>query len=293
MYIRSKRIKGHTYFYLVKSERHGKKVTQKFIRYLGKTGGARLSPLVEEARKYKSAEKFVKTQGQPLYHGTKNNIDKFDLSKVGSGEGTDVFGNNANIFGDGVYLTDNKDIADFYAHQVAKKQFIKSYTHTGILGSPEPVFAKNADKLAAKNKRVIEAYLQGEVLDAKTFRVDEQIKDILVDSFAEATGIKGKAYAKKFVDDTVTYYRANVGKIHKNRGEFMYVIDRVLGTSRSGLNKINDHLKTRGYAAIRYPSDPSFEGRTSNNYFVFDISKLQTKSQLTDFYNQVRQKMAG
>src|SRR4029453_13085082 len=38
MYVRRKRIKGHTYYYLVKSERRGKKVVQKFIRYLGKVG---------------------------------------------------------------------------------------------------------------------------------------------------------------------------------------------------------------------------------------------------------------
>jgi predicted kinase len=38
VYIRSKRIKGHTYYYLVKCERQGKKVTQKFIGYLGKAG---------------------------------------------------------------------------------------------------------------------------------------------------------------------------------------------------------------------------------------------------------------
>ena len=76
MYIRAKRIKGHTYFYLVKSERHGKKVKQIYIGYLGKTGGLRqgsqtggnssrertptgLEALAVEARRYKSARKFV------------------------------------------------------------------------------------------------------------------------------------------------------------------------------------------------------------------------------------------
>ena len=60
MYVRSKRIKGYAYFYLVKSERHGKKVTQKFIRYLGKAGGMNLPSLAKEARKFGRAEEFVR-----------------------------------------------------------------------------------------------------------------------------------------------------------------------------------------------------------------------------------------
>lgn len=77
MYIRSKRIKGHAYYYLVRSERCGKKVTQKFIRYLGKGEGAKRAglaegaaqkgrpkeraTLAEEARKYKSVEEFIRS----------------------------------------------------------------------------------------------------------------------------------------------------------------------------------------------------------------------------------------
>ena len=38
LYIRSKLIRGHTYYYLVRGERHGKKVRQKVVQYLG--GGA-------------------------------------------------------------------------------------------------------------------------------------------------------------------------------------------------------------------------------------------------------------
>jgi hypothetical protein len=38
--------------------------------------------LVQEARKYKSAEEFVKAQGEPLYHRSQNKFDKFDMSKV-------------------------------------------------------------------------------------------------------------------------------------------------------------------------------------------------------------------
>ena len=98
MFIRSKVIKGHTYYYLVRGERHGKKVRQKVVQYLG--GGAlkaerfsgdvrqkviehlakessadvardtvtrtaipkELEPLAEEARKFDTAEELLKAR---------------------------------------------------------------------------------------------------------------------------------------------------------------------------------------------------------------------------------------
>ena len=39
MYVRKKVIKGHTYYYLVRGERHGKKVKQKVVQYLGAAAG--------------------------------------------------------------------------------------------------------------------------------------------------------------------------------------------------------------------------------------------------------------
>lgn len=42
------------------------------------------SPLVAEARKYKTAEEFVKAKGNPVYHGTLAEFDNFDAGKAGS-----------------------------------------------------------------------------------------------------------------------------------------------------------------------------------------------------------------
>jgi len=36
-FVRTKKIKGHNYYYLVKSVRKGDKVTQKVVQYLGTT----------------------------------------------------------------------------------------------------------------------------------------------------------------------------------------------------------------------------------------------------------------
>ncbi len=83
-------------------------------------------PLAQEAQKYKSAEEFVKAQGKPVYHGTPNQFDRFEMSKVGERGRTE---------GRGFYFTDKKDIAE------------KAYTSIPGGGGASP------------NGRVIEAYL--------------------------------------------------------------------------------------------------------------------------------------
>ncbi len=85
-----------------------------------------LQPLAQEATKYKSAEEFVKAQGKPVYHGTPNQFDRFEMSKVGERGRTE---------GRGFYFTDKKDIAE------------KAYTSIPGGGGTTP------------NGRVIEAYL--------------------------------------------------------------------------------------------------------------------------------------
>ena len=51
---------------------------------LKKKPNAELSGSVEEAKKYKSADEFMKAQGEPLYHGTNAKFDEFDTKKIGS-----------------------------------------------------------------------------------------------------------------------------------------------------------------------------------------------------------------
>jgi len=55
------------------------------------------SPLIQEAKKYKTADEFVEAQGMPLFHGTSK---KFDITKSKPGE--------RGMFGKGVYFADNR-----------------------------------------------------------------------------------------------------------------------------------------------------------------------------------------
>lgn len=69
-----------------------------------------LEPLAEEARKYKSAEEFVKAKTD-LFHGSiGGDFKSFDPSKFSTGTGSDYFGK-------GAYLTDNLEAAKDYAYK--------------------------------------------------------------------------------------------------------------------------------------------------------------------------------
>lgn len=70
-----------------------------------------LEPLAAEARKYASAEEFVKAQGEPLYHGT-SDIAAEDISK----NGFDLKSEGMNA-GNGVSLTDDKEIANIFGEE--------------------------------------------------------------------------------------------------------------------------------------------------------------------------------
>jgi hypothetical protein len=64
-------------------------------------------PLLEEAKKYKSAEEFVKAQ-PTVYHGTNAKFEKFDTNKIGDATGV-------GDWGDGFYFSDKKDVAKSFA----------------------------------------------------------------------------------------------------------------------------------------------------------------------------------
>lgn len=109
------------------------------------------SPLATEARKYKSAEEFVKAQGETVYHGTKANINSLSESDVLQ------YGKPNALYGQGLYLTDSPKVAEGYS--VTKG--------TGEAGK----------------------ILSGTIKpDVKLLNLDEPIKKEFVDSLQRASG---------------------------------------------------------------------------------------------------------
>src|SRR3990167_7187385 len=71
---------------------------------------ASVQSLAQEARKYKSAEEFVKNKIN-AYHGTNREFGKFDLSKIGSER-------DKGFFGKGFYFSDKASVAGFHGGKV-------------------------------------------------------------------------------------------------------------------------------------------------------------------------------
>ncbi len=67
--------------------------------------------LIQQAKKFKSADEFVKAQGKPVYHGTSAKFDAFDATKRGMNE-KDIPSKNAFFF------TDSMDTAKSYGEKV-------------------------------------------------------------------------------------------------------------------------------------------------------------------------------
>jgi hypothetical protein len=74
--------------------------------------------LMEEARKYKTAEEFVNNQ-KILYHGTNQDFQEFDLSKRGTG--ADALGVGIGDYGNGIYFTRDINTAKNYASGMSEK----------------------------------------------------------------------------------------------------------------------------------------------------------------------------
>ncbi len=79
--------------------------------------------------------KLTQPEGIRAYHGSPHDFDKFDLSKIGTGEG-------AQAYGRGLYFAENPSVADMYSRVVTKNQ-------PGWDGTTPPAFdAVNPQELA-------------------------------------------------------------------------------------------------------------------------------------------------
>ena len=104
--------------------------------------------LAQEAKKYNSAEEFVKAQGETLYHGTSKDFSVFSDKNIGSGKGATTRG---------TWFTSNIKEAEAIGEGVASRAKTL-YGGNGVDLNPRVVEAYGS----IKNKKVID--IKGEVL---------------------------------------------------------------------------------------------------------------------------------
>jgi len=90
--------------------------------------GSKIDPLINEARKYKTAEEFVKAQGTPVYHGTQGDFEIFSpktgKEKLAGQAGTFFTTNQTEASGFGknikeTYISPNAKIKVEYAYDMS------------------------------------------------------------------------------------------------------------------------------------------------------------------------------
>lgn len=211
-----------------------------------------------------------KVENTTLYHGSNLLFDMFDDSMISSGDASDMFGK-------GYYLTDNIDIADFYANLRAKKDRVKEYTPTGVFKTEEPVYHPDADEYAKKNKRVNVFELNGNILNAQEHRFDDGFISMLKESYVEHSGWGEEG--RDIVENTINYVRENKNKIRKYRGELHYLITRLSLTSeKEVMADIINYIKKLGYDGIKYRPDKNFEGNENFwNYVIYNKNVLSKR----------------
>jgi hypothetical protein len=121
------------------------------------------------------AENYMVSQGfMPsivAYHGTPHTIrGKFDISKVGTGEG-------AQAYGHGMYFAENPNVAIQYKNILSKPEFTKTGEGIELRGQLPRMLDESYDELVAKNG--IQQTNYGDVTDIVGQRLDRQMKDAL------------------------------------------------------------------------------------------------------------------
>jgi len=200
-----------------------------------------------------------------LYHGSNTSFDQFDDEKVSTGDSSDLFGK-------GYYLTDNIEIAKFYGKLISKKDKITKYTDTGLFGSPEPHYSADADEYAEKTHKVNTFKICGNILNSKTFILDDKFLNFIKDLFKKENGYKDESVDRIF-KEIIFYMREKKSQIKNYRGELWYLF---LQLGFRDKTPIVDYIKKLGYDGLKYEPDKDYEGNENYwNYVIYNKSIIK------------------
>jgi len=187
-----------------------------------------------------------------LSHGTKHDFDKFQLEKIGTGEG-------AQAFGYGLYFTDGSKIAEGYAKKLSED-------NTGLVYS---VKIKNG-KLAnwAEWRRPLDESIESDFYNKLTDSEKKQYQDYLDNTFNSG---KDKNYTGAFGDlelsqegflEYPTFEKPSAsGNLYQDL------------KAAFGQEKATEIFKRAGIDGIKYESQGGY-GK-ENNYVVFNPESIE------------------
>jgi hypothetical protein len=220
-------------------------------------GGQRVQEEGRGAREEVDDVPYFLYQLSPVYHGTYANFDQFSTDFIGEGEGADSFGL-------GLYFTNTREIAEYYAEVTARKKGGKGAVYEVSLESINWMeWYDYVDKDTTQ-------YL------ARTLNVERDKWVKYAPARRREHFDRAVAALRKYADPSFKY---------SFTGQELYgVLESALGTKE----RASRFLLSAGIDGIRYPADslaaieagekPSYDSGT--NYVVFDADQVTINNHL-------------
>jgi hypothetical protein len=222
-----------------------------------------------------AAKQYIDQQQQDMalafaapiaYHGSPHSFNKFDIAKVGTGEGNQAFGH-------GMYFAENKDIAKSYMPNFSERQ-----AEARMFGS------KDIDDAIRKAREELDYVTRNKAPTATVNEVRQEIAQLEL----KKSGNKGSGalYKVDIPDRKVAKmvdYDEPIKNQHKAVKDFAikqglllddlgFDLIQKVGRDKAG----SDAMRAAGIPGIKYTDQMNrVGGKETKNYVVFDPSRLK------------------
>lgn len=245
-----------------------------------------LEPLYQEARKYKTAEEFVKAQGTPVYHG--GEISKLENKPLFTAV-DDYIAKSYDPYGKLNEFYPNKNIkelditTDYSKAKEAIKSKFDNYGENYVENTWFDPFSSSKKKVQETYDKYISKYKN---FDAIEKRYDTLKGESVVSEYEKLWG--------KDVQEAISYIR-KLPEAQKEKVFEFDILDRVIkevkDPSRDDIyanwKQILKYAKDNKYDSVKHITQSKDAQQTGIERIFIDPTKsLKTKSQLIDIWNE-------
>lgn len=271
-------------------------------------GGKRDGEIIDRGSATRAYIRKTAPLAMVAWHGSPHKFDKFDSSKIGTGEG-------AQAYGHGLYFTDKEGVADYYKNTLSQtKRFTPEYD--AIVKEVTEQFDPEWNKAIENFKRLDLKYGTSEyrTAEAKVNDVHERRRKEIERRVALKTGSKYKVDLKPEADEYLLWdkplseqsekVKKAVDVVKKrlaNNSDHQYQERRQTSNIGNGqitgaafynrlnmrgmpfdtANEVSEYLKSLGIRGIKYLDGTSrSKGEGSYNYVIFDDTDVEIQEVL-------------
>jgi len=200
-----------------------------------------------------------------VYHGSPHKFNKFDMSKIGTGEG-------AQAYGHGLYMAESPDVAKSYAEKLGKKSYkgkeVNSYDYSGRVEFADGTTMQIPDSewTAFKNE------LEASKAPGQMYKVD--IPDEAIPRMLDWDKPLSSQSDDVLKGLGLTYKQAydwSIDQSSRNGDTSAAAFYKQLSSTLGGPAKASEFLQAKGIPGIRYMDGNSRDAmQGTSNFVLFD-----------------------